>query len=143
MIRQDRGTCRSRRWGGTSPIVIVLLTGILLALVILIALLVTQKGQESSPTTSASPEKTPALAVPDGQKVTRPELPTPPKSPRSIGDPDRIREILQEGKTYSVVLKAGLDAQVEDKAWGIKEVVSLAYAAEMAIDREGKGVRNR
>ena len=129
MIRQERGICCSRRWGSTSPIVIVLLSGILITLVVLIALLATQKGKVSPPPASPVP------ALSDGQKATRPELQAPPKSPRPIGDPDRIREILQEGKTYSAVLKAGLDARVEDKAWGIKEVVSLAYAVEMAIDR--------
>ena len=57
------------------------------------------------------------------------------KPPKPIDDPNRIKETLQQGKTYAVVLKAGLESQVEDKAWGFRKVVSLAYAAEMAIDR--------
>ena len=44
-------------------------------------------------------------------------------------DPNRIKETLQQGKTYAVVLKAGLESQVEDKAWGFRKVVSLAYYA--------------
>ena len=134
MIRRFQNTRCVRRSAGTSPVVTVLLAGILLALAILIALLVTQRGGQS--TGSASRDDPPAtVTVADGQKVQRPDLPSLPKSPQPIGDPGRIKEVLQEGKTYQVVLKIGLDARVEDKAWGVKQVVSMAYAAEMAIDR--------
>ena len=43
--------------------------------------------------------------------------------------------MLQVGKTYRVVVKARLKARVEDKAWGARKIVNLAYAAEMAADR--------
>jgi hypothetical protein len=116
----------ARRRGGTSPVVLVLLAGIFLALVVLIVVIVTQKRPEPPP---------PPPPVPEGQTIQRKDLTAPPKSPKPLDDPNRIKETLQAGKTYRVVLKAGFDARAEDKAWGVKEVISLAYAAEMQIDR--------
>jgi len=133
----------SGRRGGVNPAVLVLLSGILVALIVLIVILATQMGGDGTgagggrPTGQASgpsgAKATPVVA--EGQTIRRSELPAPPESPKPVGDPDRIRQTLQAGKTYQVVIKAGLDARVEDKAWGIKEVVSLAYAAEMEVDR--------
>jgi hypothetical protein len=124
------------RRGRTSPIVILLLSGILVAFVVLIVVLLTQRdGGGGDKEDRGKTEPRPTSVVAEGQKVERTELPKPPKSPQPISDPNRIKETLKQGKTYAVVLKAGLDARVEDKAWGFKEVVSLAYAAEMAIDR--------
>jgi hypothetical protein len=79
--------------------------------------------------------KEPLPAIADRQTVPRSELSAPPRSPKPIDDPNRIKETLQAGKTYEVVIKGGFDARVEDQNWGIKEVVSMAYYAEMAIDR--------
>jgi hypothetical protein len=90
--------------------VLVLLTGILVALVVLVVVLLTQRGGP----------------------VPGPGAPT---NPRPIDDPNRIKETLREGKTYSALLKAGFDARVEDKAWWRKEVINLAYLAEMQVDR--------
>jgi hypothetical protein len=42
---------------------------------------------------------------------------------------------LQKGKTYRSVVKTGFDARVEDKARGVKQVVTMAYAAEFVMDR--------
>ncbi len=129
------GQCRRTRGrrGGTNPVV-VLLAGILAALVVLIGVMATQKGCESPGPPGSPPERT-GPVVAEGQTVRRSELINPPPSPKPVGDPERIKETLRAGKTYHVVLKAGLDSRVEDKAWGVKEVVTLAYAAEMAIDR--------
>lgn len=126
---------RSRRPGAANYMVVLLLTGILVALVVLIAVLVTQRGSEgTTPTASPSGAASPAV-VGENQIVLGKDLPSPPKSPKPVDDPDRIKETLREGKTYEAILKAGVVAQVEDKAWGIKKVVNLAYAAEMQIDR--------
>jgi hypothetical protein len=135
MMNRDRREWAAGRPGQTSPIV-VLLAGILVALVVLILVLVTQRsGNGSRPESPGSSGARPAPVIAEGQKVEHSELPRLPKSPKPIGDPNRIKETLQAGKTYAVVLKAGLDARVEDQAWGVKELVSLAYATEMAIDQ--------
>lgn len=125
----DRGTPASQR--GTNLAIVVLLAGILLALAVLIAMLATQKigGAPSEGPTPSHP------AVADGQEVRRADLDSAPKSPAPLDDPGRIRETLREGKTYSVVVKAGLEARAEDKAWWRKEVIHLAYLAEMQVDR--------
>lgn len=130
----SRTWASGQRRGGTSPVVLVLLAGILLALVVLIVVILTQK-RSDSPGTSPEPGGHAKPVVTDGQTIQRRDLAAPPKSPKPLDDPNRIKETLQAGKTYGVVLKAGLDSRVEDKAWGVKEVVSLAYAAEMQIDR--------
>jgi len=133
------GRGRSRgpgRWGGTSPAVLLLLAGILVALVVLIGVLVTQRGDGGpGPGSPGRAESIATPAVADGQQVRRSELPAPPKSSEPIADPDRIRETLRAGATYHVVLKAGLDARAVDRAWWRKEVIHIAYLAEMAIDR--------
>ncbi|HWE37189.1 MAG TPA: hypothetical protein VG406_11535 [Isosphaeraceae bacterium] len=109
------------------------MAGILVALVALIVVLLTQRGDGgNAPAPSA--DRT-ATAVADGQVARRSDLASPPKPPNPLDDPDRIREALQKGRTYSSVLKVGLDARAEDKAWAVKKVVSLAYAAELAVDR--------
>jgi len=133
MARQEQGRRTDGRHGGTNPVV-VLLAGILAALVVLIGVLVTQKGGIGSGP-SGPPRDRSEPVVADGQTVRRSELSNPPHTPKPVGDPERIKETLRPGKTYHVVLKAGLVSRVEDKAWGLKEVVSLAYATEMAFDR--------
>jgi opacity protein-like surface antigen len=40
-----------------------------------------------------------------------------------------------KGKTYEVVLKGRFDGQVVDKAWAVKQTVSMAYQAEMKVER--------
>ncbi len=118
---RDRRRPGESRCGSTSPVVVLLLAGILVAMVALIAVLVTHKaGREGG----------------DGPpKTGSPGPSTPSPLPRPVGDPGRIREMLQVGKTYRIVVKAMLKARVEDKSWGAKKVVNLAYAAEMAVDR--------
>ncbi|HEV3167987.1 MAG TPA: hypothetical protein VGZ22_28555 [Isosphaeraceae bacterium] len=137
-ISTVRASWFRRRLGSTSPAVIMLLAGILVALVVLILVLMTQKkapGPVPGGIDRGTHDTGKGPPVRAGQTITRGELNTPPQSPRPVGDSGRIREMLLVGKTYRVVLKAGFDARVEDKAWGLKQVVNLAYATEMAIDR--------
>jgi hypothetical protein len=104
---------RPRR-GGTQPFPLV---AILIVLVVLLAvvLAVVLLGGPSSGTD-------------DGDRL---DVPTD-----SIGDPDRIRETLKEGRTYKSHLKVGLDARVVDRSWAVNETISLAYAGEFEVDRE-------
>ncbi len=136
MSHRDRSEPSSARTGQASPVLIALLAGIFAALVVLIGVLVTQRGNGGpGPGSPVHPEAGATPTVADGQQVRRSELPAPPKSPVPIADPDRIRETLRAGETYQVVIKAGLDARATDRAWWRKEVIHVAYLAEMAIDR--------
>ena len=118
--------------GSTSPVVVVLLAGILVALIGLIIVMTTQG--RSEPTDSGPDRSQPSVAA--GQTVHRSELPDPPPRPEPVGNPNRIRETLQEGKTYHAVVKFGLESRAEDRAWGLKEVIAVAYAAEMVVERK-------
>lgn len=145
---------------GAVSVVVVLLCAILAAMVVLIVVLVTQGPAKPTETNADPPHSTttakykadptpstekdtPKTAskyktmpvVADGQTVTREELPKPPEKPKPVGNPDRIKEVLQPGKVYRVVLKVGLDSKVVDRDWGIEAVVNVAYAAEMELNR--------
>lgn len=130
---------RPGQQAGINPVLAILLAGILLALLALIGLLLFQaRGgrNEGDQVSTAAPSAAPAkVAVAPGQTVERRALPKPREDPKPIGDPDRIRQALRVGGVYHSVLKAGMTARVEDKSWGLTEVVSMAYAAELQIDR--------
>ena len=128
------------RTGATSPVVVVLLAGILLALIVLTVVIATSTpggGTAVGPGSgNAPPGAAPRPAVADGQTATRSEQKNePPKPSTPVADPNRIKETLQKGKTYEVVLKAGFDTRVEDKDWGLRKVVNIAYAAELKLQR--------
>ncbi len=55
--------------------------------------------------------------------------------PPPIQNPDRIKGVLREGKTYELVLKAGISARVEDKAYTIKTVTNMVYRGECVMQR--------
>jgi hypothetical protein len=103
----------------TNHVVIVLLSGILLALVVLIVVALTSgKGCYVYP----------------GQAPTSASAAAPlPQKP--VNDPNRIKETLKVGRTYRGVLKAGFSARAEDEDWGVRTVASLAYAAETVVNR--------
>jgi type IV secretory pathway VirB10-like protein len=69
----------------------------------------------SSPPVSQPPPETPAVAP--GQTVKREETPAPPPPPKTVGKPDRLREILQPGKTYEVVATVDLANAVREREW--------------------------
>ena len=150
---------RIRRRGATSPVVVVLLAGILVALIVLIFMVVLGRhlpdnytGNAGSTTTAGAGEQLPkdpapairekpqtagpALVTP-GQTVSRDDLPLParPKKPEPIGNPERIQEVLQKGRIYEVLAKGGLAARVEDKDWGVHELTNLAFRYELPATR--------
>jgi hypothetical protein len=120
-----RRACRTRT-GQASPVIVGLLAGILLALGVLIGVLVTQGSGRGDGQNAPRVE---------GGESRRSVQAVPPKPPRPIDDPDRIRETLRPGRTYSIVVKAAIDARAEDKPWWRREVIHLAYVAEMQVDR--------
>ena len=101
---------------------------VLLALIfcLLLILVVSQLGSFKNENTSP---------VHDGQVVKRSELSNPPTHPEKIGKTDRIKEVAQAGKTYEIVLKGGVEARVEDKDWGVKQVVNLGFMFEAVVER--------
>jgi hypothetical protein len=68
-----------------------------------------------------------------GQEVERPS--SAPKPPPTVGSPDRIRDVLQKGKTYEVTTALELVSPVRDKEWGLQKSVNLAYRAETRMLR--------
>lgn len=109
-------------------VIIVLLSGIVLALMVIIAV---------SVSTGRTSQDKDSPVVRAGERVDRGQLSDPTAKPASpIADPDRIRETLQAGKTYHAVLKAGVTARVEDQDWGVKSVTNLTYIGEMEISRK-------
>jgi len=127
---QKPTTKTSERIGATNLALVVLLSGILLVLIILLAVILLGKSNPSNETHDGV-----RSVLGPGETARRSDLHKPPKSPKPVGNPDRIKETLQAGKTYRAVVKGGFEARVEDKDWGIKKVINLAYAVEMAIDR--------
>lgn len=73
---------------------------------------------------------------PPGTVVEREEIPSPPKPPKPVANPDRVRQNLQPGKTYVTHSKGALHVRASDKDWGIEEVITINYAFEAKIDRE-------
>jgi len=124
-----------QRHGSASPVVVALLAGILLAFIVLIIVLLTGRNP-TPPTHGPSGNRAPEPpAVSPGQKVSREELPNPPKKPKAIGDEKRIRDVLQVGRNYELLMKGGFTARVEDKDWGVNEVTNLAFYYEMPATR--------
>ena len=95
-----------------------LLTGILLALVVLIV------SMSGLPPDSDLPGS-----------GTRTEL---------IADPARIQESAKLGRTYRSVVRAAMDSQVEDRDWGITKVVNIGFLTDFVVTRrieENDGTR--
>jgi hypothetical protein len=121
MVESESDRSQNPKRGGTSPVLILLLAGILVALVVLLVVVAAQK-----PVTTGK-----SVSSPDGSSIPASSI----VRPKLIGDPERIREMLQVGKTYRVVVKAALTARVEDTQWATKQVVNLGYVAEMEAER--------
>lgn len=144
------------RAGQTNPVIIVLLTLILAAILVLIGVLIwggdgggggrggngNVSGGISGGTPTPQPTPRPApkpkpVAVQSDVTVTREAQPIPPAAPpKPVAKPQRIKETLQAGKTYRIVIKEGLQSRVEDSDWGVKAVVNVTYAGEHEILRK-------
>jgi len=146
-----------RRTGAADTVTKVLLAAILVALVALVVVVWRGSGGPSGGRTSqeskaelqqnsgakqqdnhsAETNTKPGSRAPElvqaGQTVSRP--PEAPPPPPTVGRADRIRDVLQEGKTYEVITTAELTGPVRDKDWGLETTVNLAYRAETQIRR--------
>lgn len=119
------------RQGATSPIVIVLLAAILLAFISLILVIAWPQRTETPKPGGHTGKKT----IEAGESVERGGF-SPPAKVAPVGNPKRIKEVLQAGKTYRTTMKLGFDARVEDKDWGLKQVINLAYVVELQMTRK-------
>jgi hypothetical protein len=81
-----------------------------------------------------SPPKTTQSKKNEAPAAKAPAPPPPP--PKRIGNPERIREVLQVGKTYESTLKVGLQASVLDADWGVRKTVTLNYVVENRTRRK-------
>ncbi|MDW8224273.1 MAG: hypothetical protein RMJ82_15130, partial [Gemmatales bacterium] len=119
----------------------MLLKGFLVAFVVILgalALLVAFElgrrwGNPGVGDSSASKQDSSAPSLRPGDVANRPTTAPPP--PPTVGRPDRLRDILQEGKTYDVITTADLTAPVRSKEWGFTTTVQMAYRAEMHMRR--------
>jgi hypothetical protein len=102
---------KTPRHAATSVVTVVLLVAIFLTLVALLIAVIAANTASTGP------------------------VPPPPPPPVLIGNPDRIKEVVQAGKTYESLLKGGFDARVEDKDWGVVTVVNLGFVFEMQVAR--------
>lgn len=143
---------RGRKGSSVAQWVMAGLLGVIAcALVVIIILLV----QEPNPGPSPSPpppsavkaEETakqkdlpkpsppPPPAVKAEETAKREEVPKPPPPPPEIGKPERIRDVLLEGRTYAVTSSFTLNGPVRDKDWGMEKIVHLNYLAEVQFTR--------
>lgn len=59
----------------------------------------------------------------------------PNNGPPPLDNPERIRDVLLEGRTYEVTSSFTLNGPVRDKDWGIEKIVHLNYLAEVQFTR--------
>lgn len=113
----------------------LLLAGILAVLVALLVVVLFSRGPEGS--------RSPSAAGGDGRResstaVDKPgevAKPAKPAEPPPVGNPRRLRDVLQPGKTYRVTSTMVLNAPVRDKEWGFERSVYLAYRVETVMNR--------
>ncbi|HOP78489.1 MAG TPA: hypothetical protein PLD05_13420 [Thermogutta sp.] len=96
------------------------------------------KSEQVSPKSgeSAAAPQEPNVSPPTKSSTPpSPPKPAPPPPPKPVGDPERIRDVLQQGKTYESTLKVGFQAAVIDADWGVRQTISLVYEAENRMRR--------
>ncbi|MCL4205662.1 MAG: hypothetical protein KJ000_24535 [Pirellulaceae bacterium] len=123
----NRTNGRTGAFTGPQIVIVALLAAILLALLVLIVSVYWPGGGTTTGTGGTKKN--------GGSVIGRETLPDPPPAPKLIGDPGRIKEVAQAGKTYEVLVKGGFDARVEDKDWGIAKVANLGFMFELPVTR--------
>jgi len=126
----------SRRSGQANTVVVVLVT-LMAAAVIGLVIWIVIGGGGGPPPPPPDPVGGSTVAVQSDVTVTRKELPVPPAPPpKPVAKPQRIKETVQAGKTYRIVIKEGVQSRVEDGDWGLKVVVNITYSGEHEILRK-------
>jgi hypothetical protein len=62
-------------------------------------------------------------------------LPPPDTVTAPISNPKRIQETAKQGRTYRCVVRAAFDSQVEDRDWGITEIVNIGFLTDFVVKR--------
>lgn len=116
---------RTRR--GASNSLIVIMAGIIILLLVVLIVVYLNRPPEELRKTSG---------VRAGETVESDGLPAKRNKAEPIGDPSRVKEVLQPGKTYTILLKGGFICKCEDTDWGITAVTNIGFAAEAQISRK-------
>lgn len=117
---------------GESPVLVVLLILILLTMIALLVVMLTARSPQGGGPVAEQAGNAGSQSL---RSKSRKESPAAPQPPKPVGDPNRIRDVLQEGKTYETILKTGLEAAVIDAAWGVRRTINLVYATESRVRR--------
>lgn len=107
--------------------IVILVMGSIIALLLIVVLVVLLKNPSSGSNNRGAKK---------GETVNKSDLPDKKEPPKPVGDPERVKEVLQAGKTYVVVLKGGFNATCEDTDWGVTQVVNLGYLMESQMTRK-------
>ena len=122
------------------PVVVALLILILLALLGILAMSIwgrSDRKEAARAPDRAQPSGAAQQPQPQKQEHLKDEPPKP-EPPKPVGDPQRVRNVLQPGKTYETIMKMGLEATVMDKDWGIRKTCHLNYVFESRVRRTVK-----
>jgi hypothetical protein len=105
---------------------------------------VTQQPDVPGPGPANPPEvpmkpKPEAVVVAVGEKSKADIVPAddrPKAPPKAVGNKVRIRQNFKPGKTYETFTRGTIFTKGNDRAWGLKSLVSINYAFEARIDRQ-------
>ncbi len=121
-------------WG--HPVVVALLALILLALLGIQGMLIWGRSGSGGGEQAAGHRQAGSPGSPATPSVS--PKPEPPPPPKPVGNPERVRNVLQPGKTYETTMKMGMAATVIDKDWGIRKTCHLNYVFESRVRRTVK-----
>jgi len=109
------------RAGAASPVVVVLLAGILVMLIVLAYIMATRPGATATANRSGA-------TAPSDRGVVRAE-------PSRPVDTTRVKQTYLPGRSYRSVVKASLSGRASHKDWGIVNEMNMHYASEAEIIR--------
>ncbi len=119
--------------GGTSPVVLVLLGAILVAVLVLIVLMAWPHGSMATRIDAPSP------SLGDGQTSTREQLEAqgvhPGEPSRAFPDTSRILQTYKPGRKYRTVVRGTVDSRASAKDWGVVTDMNFHYVGEAEVLR--------
>lgn len=111
-------------------LLIGLMVAILVAVLALIGVVVSS-GPDNKKEDSQQNKQEDNKKKEDTRHVSEP--PKPPEKP--INDPALIRQSAQEGKTYDIILKLGVEGEGSAEDWGVRQDCSIVFYSEAHILR--------
>ena len=119
---------------GPSIPVLLLLGAVLVAVVALIAVLLLRDAGDGAGLADEDGGEVEREVVTIGEGETVRPAPDPPETP--VQNPDHVREVLKEGRTYRGTLTFGMEAKTVEKDWAVSEVLNTAYGGQATISRK-------